>query len=74
MTLDEIKQIHNITVIEEENFIILVPDIYCYIKIEGRPDDEIYYGELKMLKQDEYSDIILVNEQPEDFNIEQPED
>lgn len=73
MTLDEIKQVKNLTVIEEENFIILIPDIYCYIKIEGRPDDEIYYGEVKMLKQDEYSDIILVNEQPEGWNIEAEE-
>lgn len=73
MTLDEIKQVKNLQVIEEENFIILIPDIYCYIKIEGRPDDEIYYGEVKMLKQDEYSDIILVNEQPEGWNIEAEE-
>ena len=57
MTLEEIKLLEHIEVIENEYNIILIPEPLYYIEVEDIPVNQIYYDEVEMMKQSEYSQI-----------------
>ena len=59
MTIKDYLQIEHLTVIEDELFITLVPDVDYKIIVSDTPDLE-YYEPIEMKKQDEYSDIEVV--------------
>ena len=57
MTLEEIKLLEHIEVIENEYNIIIIPEPLYYIEVEDIPFNQIYYDEVEMMKQSEYSQI-----------------
>lgn len=57
MTLEEIKLLEHIEVIENEYNIIIMPEPLYYIEVEDIPVNQIYYDAFEMLKQSEYSQI-----------------
>ena len=57
MTLEEIKLLEHIEVIENEYNIIIIPEPLYYIEVEDIPVNQIYYDEVEMIKQPEYSQI-----------------
>ena len=57
MTLEEIKLLEHVEVIENEYNIIIIPDPLYYIEVEDIPVNQIYYDEVEMMKQSEYSQI-----------------
>lgn len=57
MTLDEIKLLEHIEVIENEYNIIIIPEPFYYVEVEDIPVNQIYYDVFEMLKQSEYSQI-----------------
>ena len=59
MTLEEIKLLEHIEVIENEYNIIIIPEPLYYIEVEDIPVNQIYYDEVEMMKQTEYSQIFV---------------
>ena len=59
MTLEEIKLLEHIEVIENEYNIIIIPEPLYYIEVEDIPVNQIYYDEVEMMKQTEYSQILV---------------
>lgn len=59
MTLEEIKLLEHIEVIENEYNIIIIPEPLYYIEVEDIPVNQIYYDEVEMMKQAEYSQILV---------------
>ena len=59
MTLEEIKLLEHIEVIENEYNIIIIPEPLYYIEVEDIPVNQIYYNEVEMMKQSEYSQIMV---------------
>ena len=59
MTLEEIKLLEHIEVIENEYNIIIIPEPLYYIEVEDISVNQIYYNEVEMMKQSEYSKIIV---------------
>ena len=59
MTLEEIKLLEHIEVIENEYNIIIIPEPLYYIEVEDIPVNQIYYDEVEMMKQSEYSQILV---------------
>ena len=59
MTLEEIKLLEHIEVIENEYNIIIIPEPLYYIEVEDIPVNQIYYDEVEMMKQSEYSQIFV---------------
>ena len=59
MTLEEIKLLEHIKVIENEYNIIIIPEPLYYIEVEDIPVNQIYYDEVEMMKQSEYSQIMV---------------
>ena len=59
MTLEEIKLLEHIEVIENEYNIIIIPEPLYYIEVEDIPVNQIYYDAVEMLKQSEYSNIYV---------------
>lgn len=59
MTLDEIKLLEHIEVIENEYNIIIIPEPFYYVEVEDIPVNQIYYDVFEMLKQSEYSQIYV---------------
>ena len=59
MTLEEIKLLEHIEVIENEYNIIIIPEPLYYIEVEDVPGNQIYYDEVEMMKQSEYSKIMV---------------
>ena len=59
MTLEEIKLLEHIEVIENEYNIIIIPEPLYYIEVEDIPVNQIYYDEVEMMKQSEYSQIMV---------------
>lgn len=59
MTLEEIKLLEHIEVIENEYNIIIIPEPLYYIEVEDVPVNQIYYDEVEMMKQTEYSQIFV---------------
>lgn len=57
MTLEEIKLLEHIEVIENEYNIIIIPEPFYYVEVEDIPVNQIYYDVFEMLKQSEYSQI-----------------
>lgn len=57
MTLDEIKLLEHIEVIENEYNIIIIPEPFYYVEVEDIPVNQIYYDAVEMMKQSEYSHI-----------------
>jgi hypothetical protein len=57
MTLEEIKLLEHIEVIENEYNIIIIPESLYYIEVEDIPVNQIYYDAVEMIKQPEYSQI-----------------
>ena len=57
MTLEEIKLLEHVEVIENEYNIIIIPEPLYYIEVEDIPVNQIYYDEVEMMKQSEYSQI-----------------
>jgi hypothetical protein len=57
MTLEEIKLLEHIEVIENEYNIIIIPEPLYYIEVEDIPVNQIYYDAVEMMKQLEYSQI-----------------
>lgn len=57
MTLEEIKLLEHIEVIENEYNIIIIPEPLYYIEVEDIPVNQIYYDAVEMMKQSEYSQI-----------------
>ena len=57
MTLEEIKLLEHIEVIENEYNIIIIPEPLYYIEVEDIPVNQIYYDAVEMMKQSEYSKI-----------------
>lgn len=59
MTLEEIKLLEHIEVIENEYNIIIIPEPLYYIEVEDIPVNQIYYDSVEMMKQTEYSKIYI---------------
>ena len=59
MTLEEIKLLEHIEVIENEYNIIIIPEPLYYIEVEDIPVNQIYYDAVEMMKQSEYSKILV---------------
>ena len=59
MTLEEIKLLEHVEVIENEYNIIIIPEPLYYIEVEDIPVNQIYYDEVEMMKQTEYSKILV---------------
>lgn len=59
MTLEEIKLLEHIEVIENEYNIIIIPEPLYYIEVEDIPVNQIYYDAVEMMKQAEYSKIFV---------------
>ena len=59
MTLEEIKLLEHIEVIENEYNIIIIPEPLYYIEVEDIPVNQIYYDAVEMMKQSEYSNIYV---------------
>lgn len=59
MTLEEIKLLEHIEVIENEYNIIIIPEPLYYIEVEDIPVNQIYYDAVEMMKQTEYSKIYV---------------
>ena len=59
MTLEEIKLLEHIEVIENEYNIIIIPEPLYYIEVEDIPVNQIYYDGVEMMKQTEYSQIFV---------------
>ena len=59
MTLEEIKLLEHIEVIENEYNIIIIPEPLYYIEVEDIPLNQIYYDQVEMMKQSEYSKITV---------------
>ena len=59
MTLEEIKLLEHIEVIENEYNIIIIPEPLYYIEVEDIPVNQIYYDAVEMMKQTEYSQIMV---------------
>lgn len=59
MTLEEIKLLEHIEVIENEYNIIIIPEPLYYIEVEDIPVNQIYYDAVEMMKQSEYSHIMV---------------
>lgn len=59
MTLEEIKLLEHIEVIENEYNIIIMPEPLYYIEVEDIPVNQIYYDAVEMMKQTEYSNIYV---------------
>ena len=59
MTLEEIKLLEHIEVIENEYNIIIIPEPLYYIEVEDIPVNQIYYDAVEMMKQTEYSNIYV---------------
>ena len=59
MTLEEIKLLEHIEVIENEYNIIIIPEPLYYIEVEDIPVNQIYYDAVEMMKQTEYSNILV---------------
>ena len=59
MTLEEIKLLEHIEVIENEYNIIIIPEPLYYIEVEDVPVNQIYYDAVEMMKQSEYSQILV---------------
>ena len=59
MTLEEIKLLEHVEVIENEYNIIIIPEPLYYIEVEDIPVNQIYYDEVEMMKQSEYSNIYV---------------
>jgi hypothetical protein len=57
MTLEEIKLLEHIEVIENEYNIIIIPEPFYYVEVEDIPVNQIHYDVFEMLKQSEYSQI-----------------
>ena len=57
MTLEEIKLLEHIEVIENEYNIIIIPEPFYYVEVEDIPVNQIYYDAVEMMKQLEYSQI-----------------
>ena len=59
MTLEEIKLLEHIEVIENEYNIIIIPEPLYHIEVEDIPVNQIYYDAVEMMKQSEYSNIFV---------------
>lgn len=59
MTLEEIKLLEHIEVIENEYNIIIIPEPFYYVEVEDIPVNQIHYDVFEMLKQSEYSQILV---------------
>ena len=59
MTLEEIKLLEHVEVIENEYNIIIIPEPLYYIEVEDIPVNQIYYDAVEMMKQSEYSQILV---------------
>ena len=59
MTLEEIKLLEHIEVIENEYNIIIIPEPFYYIEVEDIPVNQIYHDGVEMMKQSEYSKILV---------------
>ena len=59
MTLEEIKLLEHVEVIENEYNIIIIPEPLYYIEVEDIPVNQIYYDAVEMMKQSEYSNIYV---------------
>ena len=60
MTLEEIKLLEHIEIVEEnENYIIIKPDTFYYIQVKDIPEDVKYYKEMGIIKQPEYSQMTV---------------
>ena len=59
MTLEEIKLLEHIEVIENEYNIIIIHEPLYYIEVEDIPVNQIYYDAVEMMKQSEYSNIYV---------------
>lgn len=57
MTLEEIKLLEHVEVIENEYNIIIIPEPFYYVEVEDIPVNQIHYDVFEMLKQPEYSQI-----------------
>lgn len=57
MTLEEIKLLEHIEVIENDYNIIIIPEPLYYVEVEDIPVNQIYYDAVEMMKQSEYSQI-----------------
>ena len=68
MTLEEIKLLEHIEVIENEYNIIIIPEPLYYIEVEDIPVNQIYYDEVEMMKQSEYSQIWVKSFETEQNN------
>ena len=70
MTLEEIKLLEHIKVIENEYNIIIIPEPLYYIEAEDIPVNQIYYDAVEMMKQSEYSNInIMCNKMIPEKNL-----
>ena len=59
MTFEEIKLLEHIEVIENEYNIIIIPEPFYYIEVEDIPVNQIYHDGVEMMKQSEYSKILV---------------
>ena len=57
MTLEEIKSLEHIDVLEDEYNITIIPDFEYYVEVEDVPEHQFYYGDFDMLIQDDYSQM-----------------
>lgn len=64
MTLEEIKSLEHITVLEGEYNITITPDYDYYCEVEDTPVNEIIYGPFDMMIQPEYNTIWVRKFQP----------
>ena len=57
MTLEEIKSLEHITVLEGEYNLTITPDFDYYVEVEDTPVNQIYYDSFEILIQPEYSQM-----------------
>lgn len=61
MDIKEIMNLNNVIVEEIDNYIYVTPINGVTIYVEDYPENQIINDQLVMLKQDEYSNIIVVD-------------
>lgn len=57
MTLEEIKSLEHIEVLEGEYDITIIPDYDYYVEVEDIPENKFYYDSFDMIIQPEYSQM-----------------
>ena len=70
MTLEEIKLLEHIEVIENEYNIIIIPEPFYYVEVEDIPINQIHYDVFEMLKQSEYSQIYVKCFAPDPYIVD----